>query len=69
VQFHRLAQLLAVVDVYDGLTSVRAYRVALPPDAALTQIHHQRGVKFSAEMVDLCVGCLSARPAALEIAV
>jgi HD-GYP domain-containing protein (c-di-GMP phosphodiesterase class II) len=69
LQFHRLAQLLAVVDVYDGLTSMRVYRSALSPSAALAQIYQQRGIKFSAEMIDLCIGRLSARSTSLEMTV
>src|SRR5260370_30424510 len=37
------AQIVGIVDVYDALTTARAYRPALPPAAALAEISAHRG--------------------------
>ena len=46
------ARLMAVVDVYDALTSERAYKSALPTEAALAEIRAGRGSHFDPEVVD-----------------
>ena len=63
-QLHRLSQLMAVADVFDGLTSARAYRPALSPAAALVQIGQTRDAIFAGEVVDLFVACLGVSRAA-----
>lgn len=47
-----LARLLAVVDVYDALTSDRAYRPAWSHQDAIQHIHDNRGTLFDPECVD-----------------
>ena len=45
------AQIVGIVDVYDALTSTRAYRPALSPDQALQEITQMRGA-WSAPVFD-----------------
>jgi putative nucleotidyltransferase with HDIG domain len=63
-QVPRTAQIVGIVDVYDALTTVRPYRAAFPPEAALAAIADCRGswsnAVFSAFLASL------REPAALE---
>lgn len=52
------ARIIAVADVYDALTSRRAYREALPSTAALSIINADAGTKLDAR-------CIAALPVAL----
>jgi HD-GYP domain-containing protein (c-di-GMP phosphodiesterase class II) len=45
------ARILAVVDVYDALTSNRPYRPAFPPGKALEMISKEAGQQFDPEVV------------------
>jgi len=47
------ARLLSVVDVFDALTSDRAYRLALPTDSALEIIREGGGHQFDPELVEI----------------
>lgn len=46
------ARIFSVVDVFDALTSDRAYRAALPFDEALEIVAADRGLAFDPEVVD-----------------
>jgi HD-GYP domain-containing protein (c-di-GMP phosphodiesterase class II) len=46
------AQILAVADALDAMTSDRPYRAALPLHQALTELHLGRGTQWSAAVVD-----------------
>lgn len=46
-------RLMAVVDCYDALTSVRAYKPAWPHRAAVTYLEEQRGLAFDPALVDV----------------
>jgi putative nucleotidyltransferase with HDIG domain len=46
------SQLVAVVDVYDALTSDRIYRKELPADKALQIMHEKKGQQFSPGLLD-----------------
>jgi len=61
-QIHRWGQLTAVADVYDGMTSARAYKASLLPSIALGQIYRKRDEKFPGEIVDLFVKCVGIYP-------
>lgn len=50
-QIPLLARILAVVDVYDALTSNRAYRPAWSPDRARTHVREQAGHPFDPNVV------------------
>lgn len=46
------AQIVSIVDVYDALTSRRAYKEAWPHEKALAYIESQRGTSFSPSLTD-----------------
>ena len=46
------ARILAVVDAYDAMTNVRAYRPAMSPEAATAELHRCTGTQFAPEVVD-----------------
>jgi putative nucleotidyltransferase with HDIG domain len=50
---HPHARLMAVADSYDAMTSVRAYRGALPATEAARRLRAGRGAQFDPEMIDL----------------
>lgn len=52
------ARILAVVDVYDALTSHRPYRPAFPPEKALEMIRDEAGQQFDPEVVQALVSIL-----------
>ncbi len=45
-KLHPLSELVAIADVYDALTSDRAYRKAMPPERALRLIIQGKGTAF-----------------------
>ncbi len=49
------AQLLAVADVVEAMSSHRPYRPALSIDIALEEILANKGILYNAEVVDICV--------------
>lgn len=57
-----LARITAVADVYDALTSSRAYRAAMSHDEAMTIIVQQRGRHFDPKCVDALVSLTEADP-------
>jgi putative two-component system response regulator len=46
-------RLVAVVDVYDALTSTRPYKHAWPVDRAVAEMRSQRGRHFDPEVLDV----------------
>ncbi len=46
------AQILAVADAFDAMTTERPYRKALPHEVALSEIRSQYGKQFSPDVVD-----------------
>ena len=51
-------RIVAVADVFDALTSDRAYRPAFPVEAALAIVREGRGTQFDPEVLDLFLSCL-----------
>ena len=49
------ARIIAVADVVEAMSSDRPYRASKGLDAALSEIEHQRGTLFDAEVVDVCL--------------
>ena len=47
------AQLFAVVDVYDALTTNRSYRAAMPREDVLLYLKYQKGRHFEPNIVDV----------------
>ena len=50
-----LARILAVADAFDAMTSTRAYRSAMSPQMALTELWKARGAKYDPEVVEAFV--------------
>lgn len=53
-QITKESRILGVADVVEAMTSHRPYRPALGIEAALAEIQLYRGIKFDAEVVDVC---------------
>ena len=51
------AQIVSVADVFDALTSERAYKKAWDLETAKKEIIQQRGEQFSPTVVDAFVSC------------
>ena len=51
----RHEDLLAVADVIEAMSSQRPYRAALGTGAALEEIEGGRGVRYDAEVCDVCL--------------
>lgn len=66
---HPMASLVAVADVYDALTTRRAYRRAESPTRALLALVRGAGSEFDPAMVDLLISIVGAYPvgAVLEL--
>lgn len=58
-QISLTAQIVAVADVYDALTSKRAYKDAWPPETAKAEIMNQTGKHFSPAVVDAFCSCFN----------
>ncbi|CAM5785760.1 two-component system response regulator [Castellaniella caeni] len=52
------ARIVALVDVFDALTSVRPYKRAWPVDEALAYIRAQSGRHFDPVLVEAFMGCM-----------
>jgi putative nucleotidyltransferase with HDIG domain len=66
-QIPRMVQILSVVDVYDALTSARAYRPAWTQAEALSYLQENRGTQFSQESVDAWIKLRSGQPPVPEV--
>lgn len=66
---HAYSRLVTVADVYDALTTRRAYRRAESPTRALLTLAKGAGTEFDPRMVDLLVGMVGVHPvgAVLEL--
>jgi HD-GYP domain-containing protein (c-di-GMP phosphodiesterase class II) len=49
------AQILAVADVVEAMSSHRPYRPSLGINAALEEIEKNRGILYEPEVVDVCL--------------
>lgn len=50
------SRILAVADIVEAISSNRPYRPALGIDAALDEIQLYKGIRYDADVVDVCVG-------------
>jgi HD-GYP domain-containing protein (c-di-GMP phosphodiesterase class II) len=56
------SRILAVVDVYDALTSKRVYKPAIAPSKALGMLYRSRGEKFCPAYVEVFIKSLGVYP-------
>ncbi len=57
-----LGQAMAIVDVYDALTTKRCYKKKIPPTEALKIIYERSGTQFGREMVEKFIRCIGVFP-------
>lgn len=55
IEIPLLSRILAVADAYDAMTSPRAYRPAMSPQEALTELWKARGTRYDPEVVEAFV--------------
>ncbi|MDD4899352.1 MAG: HD domain-containing protein [Candidatus Omnitrophica bacterium] len=55
---HLFAQILSIIDSYDAMTSVRAYRPALSKEQAIEELKRSKGTQFNPRIVDVFVKIL-----------
>jgi HD-GYP domain-containing protein (c-di-GMP phosphodiesterase class II) len=55
-------QIIAIVDVYDALTTGRTYRGRIPPTESLKILYDNGGTKFSRELVQKFIRCVGIYP-------
>lgn len=60
------ARIIAVADVYDAMTSRRAYRAAVSSDTAMAELRQNAGRKYDPGAVTALVGCLQANAESLR---
>jgi diguanylate cyclase (GGDEF)-like protein/PAS domain S-box-containing protein len=48
-----MSRIIAIVDAYDAMTSVRSYRSALPHEIAITELQKKAGSQFDPELVSV----------------
>jgi len=56
------AQVIAIADAYDAMTSTRPYRKSLSPDEAVEEILRYRGTQFAPELTDAFLRMVMERP-------
>lgn len=56
-------QAIAIVDVYDALTTKRSYRHKIQPTEALRMIYQWRGNEFNTDLVEHFIRCIGIYPA------
>ncbi len=56
------AQLIALADAFDAMTTDRPYREALSPEEAIDEILQFRGTQFSPELADAFVKMVREKP-------
>ncbi len=56
-------QMLAIVDVYDAITSLRVYHTPIPPPEALRRIYQGSGTHFNPRLVDAFIKGIGIYPA------
>ncbi|UCD34389.1 MAG: HD-GYP domain-containing protein [Nitrospiraceae bacterium] len=57
------AQAMAIVDVYDALSTKRSFRRRMPPTQALQMLYEWSGTKFDRELVQNFIRCIGIYPA------
>jgi HD-GYP domain-containing protein (c-di-GMP phosphodiesterase class II) len=68
-RIHQLARIAAVADVYDAVTSERAYKPAQPPHVGVQVIVQQSGTAFDPEVVEAFRRVVHPYPVGTEVTV
>jgi putative nucleotidyltransferase with HDIG domain len=68
-EVHVHAQIIALADAYDAMTSSRPYRKAHSPREAIEEILRWRGTQFSPELTDSFVLMIAEAPSTVPIAI
>ncbi len=55
-------QAIAIVDVYDALTTKRCYKRKIPPTQALRMLYERSGVQFNKNLVQQFIRCIGIYP-------
>ena len=58
----RAAQIIAVADAYEAMTTPRPYRRAVTPDAAVAELRACSGTQFDPKVVEAFIGELNVAP-------
>lgn len=58
----KMARVMAIVDSYDAMRSDRPYRLALPPEQAMREIHAGAGKQFDPSLARAFIGLLDHEP-------
>lgn len=66
-EIHKYAKLLSVVDVFDAVTSSRAYRSAMLPHKGLEILYAGSGTQFDRNQVHLFRECIAIYPPGLTV--
>jgi putative nucleotidyltransferase with HDIG domain len=66
-EIHRYAKILSVADVFDAITTQRAYRSAMLPHKGLELLYTGSGTQFDSKQVELFKGCIAIYPQGLTI--
>lgn len=52
------AQIIALADVYDAITTGRDYKLAFSPEAAVTELTKNKGTQFNPKLVDVFISAM-----------
>lgn len=58
VQISLPAQIVAIADVVEAMSSTRPYRAALPPSTIIEHLEKERGILYNKDAVDVCITLL-----------
>ena len=56
------AQVVAIADIYESITTDKPYKKALPPSTALTRLHRRAGTHFDKQLVESFIRCVGIYP-------
>ncbi len=61
-EIHPFASIISISDVYDALTSERAYKKAIPQNKTAAYIYTQKNLAFPPEITELFIRCFGVYP-------
>lgn len=66
-EIHKYAKILSVADVFDAVTSSRAYRSAMLPHQGLELLYTGAGTQFESNQIQLFKSCIAIYPQGLTV--